>query len=196
MDNLYGQLNRPVHLARRDAFYIRALELLCAPLQHVSLAERIRNVSEVLACLKTAREHAFFSSHAPGAPPLEKDYLSFLDLMVENVSSLAAMLDHQAHLEVEKNFLSNFLGTTREQSVLPAFHYQRRAEDILQGLWHLLSQAQSPFHNLRKAALDTLSAAERDRYEKALQHFRGECETKFKPPVLNQPPTPQPVRST
>ena len=42
--------------------------------------------------------------------------------------------------------------------------------------------------------IETLTAAERERYDKALAHFRGECEDKFKPPILSHPPTPVPSR--
>lgn len=181
--------NRAVHLARRDAFFTRALELLCIPFHHIDLKQRLLNVTQVLACVQMSRKHASFAAQYEGAIPREDEFIHFLDLKIENIDSLAAMLQHQAHLEEETNVLSSFLGITREQSLLPAFHYQRRAEDILQGLWHLISQAQSPYHNLRKACIDSLNDSDKERYERALTHFQQEAQEKHRapPPPLTSP---------
>ncbi len=184
--------NRPVHLARRDAFFTRALELLCIPFQQIALQQRLENVTSVLACLQMSRKHAFFASQYESAMPAEEDLVHFLDLKIENVDSLAAMLQHQAHLEAETNVLSSFLGITHEQSLLPAFHYQRRAEDILQGVWHLIGQVQSPFQHLRKACIDSLSDAEKKRYERALLHFEQEARAKYRTPAPPPPPSQEP----
>lgn len=190
--------NRPVHLARRDAFFARALDLLCIPFHQIDLQQRLQNVTGVLACLNMSRKHTFFAAQFPSALPKEQDFLHFLDLKIENVDSLAAMLQHQAHLEAESNFLSSFMGITREESLLPAFHYQRRAEDILQGLWHLISQAQSAYQNLRKDCIESLDASERERYERALRHFEQEAREKHHGPAHAPPPPrtaqPQPAR--
>ena len=53
-------------------------------------------------------------------------------------------------------------------------HYRRRADDILQGLWHLLRLAHKPYRELQQANLDSLTEEERARYKKAYQSFREE----------------------
>lgn len=193
MQTFQETTNRPVHLARRDVFFTRALELLCIPFHQIDLQQRLRNVNSVLACLRMSRRHAFFALEGTELRRREDEFIHFLDLKIENVESLAAMLQHQAHLEEETNVLSSFLGITREQSQVPAFHYQRRAEDILQGLWHLLSQAQSPYQLLRKDGIESLSEQERERYERAFRHFQKEAQEKYRSPAPIPVPKAQPA---
>jgi hypothetical protein len=187
MTNIYGHVNRPVHLARRDAFYERSVELLYLPHQQLTGPTRLQVTDDILACLGEARQHAFYASRSESRTDREMDFLQFMDLILENVDSLAAMLRHQSHLEEEQGFLGSFLGTTREQASMPAFHYQRRAEDILQGLWHLLRLAQTPYSQLRQHGIDNLDEEERNRYEIAYRHFSQQASEKFKTPeTLNE----------
>jgi len=95
------------------------------------------------------------------------------------VQAVQAMMQHQAHLEMEESFLCQFLNTSSEQCVLPAMHYQRRAEDILQGLWNMLQLAHTPYRALQEANTQSMSADERNRYNKAYASFREEVNVRF-----------------
>jgi hypothetical protein len=88
------------------------------------------------------------------------------------------MTQHQSHLEAEESFLCQFLSAKHDECVLPAMHYRRRADDILQGLWHLLRLAHKPYRELQQANLDSLTDEERARYKKAYQSFREEASTR------------------
>lgn len=170
-------INRPVHLARRDAFFERAAELLYSPFQHLPTSQRIQHIETILALLKTAEQHAFFSIQSSDALPREHDMLRFLRLIADSVQSAHAMMQHQLHLEGEESFLCQFLGATPEQCVLPAMHYQRRSEDILQGLWNVLQLAHAAYRQLQQANQDQLSPAERERYRLAYDSFRQDAMT-------------------
>lgn len=165
-------INRPIHLARRDVFFERAAELLYMPYQHLSTAQRIQHVETVLDLLQTAGRHAFFASQASQALPREQDLLRFLRLIADSVQSVHTMMQHQLHLEAEESFLCQFLSATPEQCVLPALHYQRRSEDILQGLWNVLQLSYSPYRSLQQANEQQLSPEEQQRYRKAYDSFR------------------------
>jgi hypothetical protein len=150
------------------------MELLYQPLQDLDTAGRIKRVGDVLALLTTARKHAFFAAASPDAPDEEKDFLHFLQLIFHNVQSAQAMIQHQSHLEGEEGFLCQFLGASPEECALPAQHYRRRADDILQGIWHLLRLGHKPYRALQQKNLVALTDEERARYTKAYPVYRGE----------------------
>lgn len=172
-------LNRPIHLARRDVYFERAVELLYLPIQELDTNARILHIDQVLALLKTAQFHAFFATKSAGTTGSEQDFLRFLNLISHNVQSAHAMMQHQTHLEHEEGFLCQFLSASPEECALPALHYRRRADDILQGVWHLLRLAHRPYRELQRGNVDTLQPAEQARYRKAYQSFRSEVMERF-----------------
>ena len=179
-------INRPIHLARRDVFFERAVELLYVPLQNLSTADRIKSSDVILSMLKTAETHAFFAIQSSGTVAQESDFLRFLRLISDNVKSAHAMMQHQLHLEAEESFLCQFLNATPEQCVLPAMHYQRRAEDILQGLWNVLQLAHTAYRSLQASNLQKLTEDERARYRKAYDSFRHDATTRYTVPGMNK----------
>ncbi|MBU1694282.1 MAG: hypothetical protein KKC51_10000 [Verrucomicrobia bacterium] len=181
-------INRPVHLARRDVFFERAAEILYSPLQHLPTAQRIERVEMILALLKISERHAFFAIQASKALPREHDMLRFLRLIYDSVQSAHSMMQHQLHLEAEESFLCQFLTATPEQCVLPALHYQRRAEDILQGLWNVLQLAHTAYRALQQANQGQFQADEQERYRLAYDSFRQDVMAFSAPPAPTPPP--------
>ena len=174
-------LNRPIHLARRDVYFERAVELLYVPIQELGTEQRLQHVDRVLSLLKTAQEHASFAAKSIQKTDREQDFLRFLSLIFHNVQSAHAMIQHQSHLEREEGFLCHFLKATAEECALPALHYRRRADDILQGVWHLLRLAHHSYHTMQKATTEGLGEADLARYRKAYQAFRVEIVARFPP---------------
>lgn len=169
-------INRPIHLARRDAFFERAAELLYMPVGELDAPARLDHLSRVLQLLKTAQQHAFFATRSAQAANPEQDFLHFLRLVSGNLQSVHSMTQHQDHLEGEKGFLCRFLNAPPEECALPAMHYRRRADDILQGIWHLLRLAHKPYRELQQANVQGLTAEEKERYRRAYQSFRQEIQ--------------------
>jgi hypothetical protein len=174
--------NRPIHLARRDVFFERAVELLYTPIQNMTTGERIKHAEVIMGMLKTSETHAFFALQSSGTVSQEADFLRFLKLVSDNVQSAHAMLQHQLHLEAEESFLCQFLSATPEQCVLPAMHYQRRAEDILQGLWNVLQLAHNAYRTLQTNNLQKLADDEKARYRKAYDSFRQDVTQRYSIP--------------
>lgn len=172
-------LNRPIHLARRDVYFERAVELLYLPIQELGTEQRLKHVDRVLSLLQTSAQHAMFAAQSPDRLEMEQDFLRFLGLMAHNVQSAHAMMQHQSHLEREEGFLCHFLNATAEECALPALHYRRRADDILQGVWHLLRLAHRSYHVLQQDTTQSLPEADRARYFKAYQSFRAEVVERF-----------------
>ncbi len=177
-------LNRPIHLARRDAYFERAVELLYMPMQQMDTNERLHHVDKVLSLLKTSQFHAFFTTKSPSATQHEHDLLHFMQLISHNVQSAHSMMQHQAHLEGEEGFLCQFLDARPDECVLPAMHYRRRADDIFHGLWHLLRLGHKPYRKLQQENIRSLTKPEELRYRKAYKSFREEIMAKYAAPKI------------
>lgn len=176
MHSLDFNLNRPVHMARRDAFFERAMDLLNAPTDALDAESRLAHMGRVLKLLEAAEHHGTFAVKSPSATEAERDFLHFIGLIRHNVQSAQAMIQHQSHFEREEGFLCQFLNAAPDECVLPAMHYRRRADDIFQGLWHLLRLAHGPYRALQQTACASLDEGERERYERAGRSAREEME--------------------
>lgn len=184
MSTIHAHINRPIHLARRDAFYERGLECLYLPMQEMDTDTRLTHLHQVMDVLDTARKHAFFASRSPQVFAREPDFLHFLELIHDNVKSMYSMMEHQSHLEGAESFLCQFLNTTREECRLPAMHYRRRAEDLMGGLWQLLRLSHTPYRGLQKEFMETAEPEEQERYRRAFASFRDESRRRFPVPDL------------
>lgn len=167
-------LNRAIHLARRDVQFERAVELLATPLHDLATEPCIAHVTESLDRLNKAHQHAIIAAQSTHTASRENDFQRFLELVIHNVASAQAMLQHRQQLEHDQGFLCRFLSATQEECALPALHYQRRADDILQGVWHLLRLAVPAYHRLKAETATTLPETEQKRYEKAYTSFQAE----------------------
>ena len=168
-------------MARRDAYFERAMEFLNLPTNQMETSTRVDNVGKVLALMKTCVRHAGFAVKSPQATRQEHDFLHFLNLIANNVQSAQSMLEHQVHFEVEEGFLCQFLNARPEACALPAMHYRRRADDIFQGLWQILRLAHKPYRDMQQGNLAGMNDSERERYHRAYDFARRELEERFKP---------------
>ncbi len=173
-DKVHIHLNRCVHLARRNACFERGLELLCVPTRDLSARNRLEHIDRVVQLLKKANEHAYLAARATDVRPREKDFIHFLELILDAVGSIQFMMQHQVHLEQEESFLCRFLETNSEESLLPARHYQRRADDLMEGLWELFRLVAKPYRMLEDETAQDFSEDERKRYEHAYNTLRPE----------------------
>lgn len=180
-------LNRPIHLARRDVHFERAIELLYMPINELTTEDRIRHVEKVLNLLRLSQHHAFLATKSAGTIQPEHDFLRFLNLIFLNVQSAHSMMQHQTHLEGEQSFLSQFLSATKEECALPALHYRRRADDILQGVWHLIRLAHRPYRELQRANARGLKPDELARYRRAYDSFHQEVNERYPAEPVTQP---------
>lgn len=172
-------LNRPIHLARRDVHFERAAELIYMPIHELDTAGRIQHVENIHSLLKSAQYHASLAAKSIATTRAEQDFLRFLNLIAGNVQSAHSMMQHQRMLEGEEGFLCQFLSASPEECALPAHHYRRRADDILQGVWHLMRLAHRPYRELQKANTAALSPEEMERYRRAYESFRAEVNERY-----------------
>ncbi len=179
MNKTYPSINRALHLARRDVLFEKAVDLLYAPTTATDTPARIKDVERVHVLLKKAEQHAKLGSNCGQESERERDFLHFLNLIAYNVQSVHSMMLNQLHLGEEESFLCQFLQTDNKECALPAMAYGRRAEDILQGLWHVFRLALTPYRTLQRENLNSLTPDEKQRYETAARALREELSAKF-----------------
>ena len=162
--------NRPVHLARRDAYYQEAVSVLMNKHNQSSVMLSIDFYDEVLFLLKVARLHSRFCVRTPGENENDEQFANFVDLLAGNTKAVLAML--QLRDLVARNSSFDFLGTNKATVGLHAEEYQRRANDIIAALMATLNLAERTFMNLKENNARSLDDEEVTRYDKAYEHVK------------------------
>lgn len=166
----FGQ-NRPVHLARRDIYFERAVELI-RNLQHVYSPEsQVNDYEEILFLLRIAREHAHFAIREAGKNEKDEQFSWFIDLLTGNIKAVLSMLHLKTSVESEDSSVVSFLGTNRASVALQAEEYQLRANDIVRSILNTLQLAEEPFCHLKEEYTVNSSEDDLARYSKAREHF-------------------------
>ncbi len=168
-------LNRPVHLARRDVFYKRAVELIGGLNDPADTIQRRERAEKALFMLREARRHAKAANRSEKTSDQSRLFVDFLDNAVDNTQSIARMLRRQTAVRSGDNPLDRFL-CSEDTGAEMHKHYSRCAEHILKGLLNILEQAQAPFDSLRQNSLSKMSPVDKARYEKANAHFTDQAD--------------------
>ena len=172
-------LNRPVHLARRDVFYEKAVTLVKKLPAQKSISEQLKTADQALYLLREARRHAEAANLSEKTSTQSRLFVSFMDTVVDNTLSITRMLRRQINADSTDNPLDGFIGSTGPGAKMSGY-YRRCGVLILKGLLSTLQQAEKPFQALRQTSLAKMSVVDKARYEKAQKHFEetadGEAE--------------------
>lgn len=182
-----------MHLALRDAGAECAVGMLSRPLHALGTDERMAHVGEVIRLLQLSAKHARLAARSARATERERDFLRFLRVILQYVESVYALILNQAQMESkEHGFLQKFLGETMmDELSLTALNYRRRADDMLEGLWHVLRLSSAPYRDLQQANFNALTDSERERYRRARQAFLERHTTTM--PAATAVQTPEPM---
>jgi hypothetical protein len=184
------ELNRPVHLARRDVYFEKAAERISAQLQQVADGLATEAYEEILYMLRTARLHARFSIRDAGKNGHNEQFSLFINLLAGNVKAVLSMINLRGMVEGAQNSSFSFLGVNQASAGLQAEEYHRRACDIVRSMQNTLNLAQEPFENLKAKNREAATDEENARYHKARDHFwelvSKTSEVQKLPPVLHR----------
>ncbi|MFL2859800.1 MAG: hypothetical protein ACJ0BW_03550 [Pontiellaceae bacterium] len=162
--------NRPVHLARRDAYYQEAVSVLKNKQNQTTAMLSVSFYDEILFLLKVARLHSRFCIRTLGENENDEQFANFVDLLAGNTKAVLSML--QLRDLVARNSSFDFLGTNKATVGLHAEEYQRRANDTITALMATLNLAERTFINLKEKNADSLDKEEKSRYNKAYDHVK------------------------
>lgn len=168
-------LNRPVHLARRDAFYEKAIVCIRRLPAQKQLSEQRKTAEEALYLMKEARRHAEAANLSDKTSAQNRLFVAFMDTVVDNTLSITRMIRRQLEASAPDNPLDGFTGTPGSSAKMEN-HYHRCATVILKGLLTVLQQAEKPFHDLCQTSLAKMTLADKARYEKARKHFEVQAD--------------------
>jgi hypothetical protein len=163
-------LNRPVHLARRDVFYGKAVERIRVLSSQKLPADQSKTAEQALYLLREARRHAEVANLSEKTSAQSRLFVSFMDTVVDNTQSIGRMLRRQIGVDAADNPLDQFLNSGDTGAKMSG-HYRRCAAHILKGLLLVLQQAEKPFLALQQTSLAKMTVVDKARYEKAYKHF-------------------------
>lgn len=162
--------NRPVHLARRDAYFEEANKLIHARHEQGKSEINIADYEEIIFLLRVARLHAIYSIRETGKNENDEQFYRFIDLLAGNVKAILSMLNLKGMVESSENSIASFLGENKASIALQAEEYQRRANDFSCSILNTLKLAQDPIDQLKKENANALSPDETQRYAKSFDH--------------------------
>ena len=165
-------LNRPVHLARRDVFYEKAVAHIKTLPSTRQLAEQRKIAEQALFLLNEACRCAEAANLSEKTSTQSRLFETFLDTAADNTLSVTRMLRRQTSAEASDNPLDRFLDSSTTGAKM-SVHYRRCAAHILKGLLNIMQQAEKPYRDLQRTSLAKMTVADKDRYEKAYKHFEA-----------------------
>lgn len=172
-------LNRPIHLARRDVFYGKAVALIRKLPAQKPTSGQHKTAEQALYLLREARNHAEAANLSEKTSMQSRLFVKFMDNVVDNTLSITRMLRRKITVDAPDNSLDGFIGSDGTAAKMST-HYSRCAGLILNGLLHVLQQAEKPFDDLSRTSIAKMSITDKERYEKASRHFNelasGEAE--------------------
>lgn len=176
------RMNRAVHIGRRDALVERAVALLSVPTETLDLSGRIAHVEQIITLIERSLHECALANRAGEAPPMERDFAHFLQLILENVRSAAAFLKSTAQIESrEQTFLHQYLEVARDDVELAAMNYRRLSADVVGVLWQMLRLLPIPYRALQQAAQQAFNEDEAERYRLAYESLRNELASSAAP---------------
>src|SRR2546425_678421 len=98
-------LNRPVHLAGRDAYYEGAVKLLQGDLMNYPVGDRLEKCRHITYLLQLAHEHAAFALRGLDSSREEKLFVQFLELLLDSAQALQVMTKHENLLVSDRELL-------------------------------------------------------------------------------------------
>ena len=165
-------LNRPVHLAGRDAYYETAVKLFRGDLQHLEVGDRLEKCRAIAILLQFAREHATFALRGMDGIREEKLFLRFLELFLDSAQALQVVTKHEQLFVSDRELLSEFLGQNTEGIDRSAAEHHQLAIDLIEETIQLIQMADASFQKLKeKNQAEFGNDDYRPRYQRAYESF-------------------------
>jgi hypothetical protein len=160
-------VNRPVHLARRDAHYRQCVELLRGCSEIASVARRRVRIRRILDHVQEAYQEAIYALRGYKGSRAEKQFVRYLDLTYDAAKAAQVMVQHEALLKEDKSFMPQFLGASTAKLVGFEVAHRGMVGKILNVMNEIASLASDTFQKLRKNNMEALSPNESKRYQNA-----------------------------
>jgi len=179
MKNNNGDTNRPVHLARLDAFLEKAMEVFHACLAEMPHKQRAQQIDTALDCLQSAVEHGTLAANTTHTSPLEAPFLLFIRMVLFNLYSVRVIMENEHALKDRQSPLWQFLHRNGKANETVSF--ARGGEQLLQDVAHLFGMVEVPFRDIQKTLAAKMNASDRERYLRSYEGLKRHLQTKTRP---------------
>jgi hypothetical protein len=166
-------LNRPVHLAGRDAYFESAVKLLRGDLMNVEVSERLEKCRSVTALVQLALEHADFALRGVDSSREEKLFVQFLGLVLDSAQALVVMTKHEHLLLSDRALLNELLGQNSDTADRSAAEHRHLAQSLLKETVQLIEMAEKTFQMLKDKTMEEFGKDDsKARYQRAYESFQ------------------------
>ena len=179
MKNKTYDANRPVHLARRDAFLEKAIAVFRACLADMPYKQRVQQIDTTLYCLQSAAEHGTLATNAAHTSPLEAPFLLFIRMVLFDLYAVRVIMENEHALKDRQSPLRQFLHRNGKTNDVVSF--DRGGEQLLQDVAHLFGMTEAPFRDIQKTLTEGMNANDRKRYLLAYDGLKRHLEAKTRP---------------
>jgi hypothetical protein len=166
-------LNRPVHLAGRDAYFESAVKLLRGDLMNLEVAERLEKCRSVTALIQLAKDHADFALRGVESSREEKLFVQFLGLVLDSAQALVVMAKHEHLLVSDRPLLRELLGQHADMADRSAAEHRQLAHSLLKETVQLIQMAEETFQKLKNKTTEEFGKDDsKARYQRAYESFQ------------------------
>ena len=157
-------INRPVYLAQRDKFYLKAVNNLYEDFFEWPLDERCKKIELIIDLFKATSHQTVCAMRGKGHDETEIQFLKCLGLVIDALGAAQIMIRHELIVEQDKSFLNQFLNETFYTYCMENEVSGEVAKRIIQSTASLVSILTERFEALRNLNFKNLQDEERMRY--------------------------------
>lgn len=174
-ENIYDT-NRPVNLARRDAFLEKSFEIFRACLEDLPYKKRIQQIDASLYCLQSAVEHGALAANATHTSPFEPPFMLFIRMVLFDLYSVRVIMENEHALKDRQSPLWQFLHHNGKTDDVVSF--ARDGGQLLQDVAHLFDMAKEPFRDIQAKLKEGMNDGDLKRYQLAYNGLKRHLESK------------------
>lgn len=169
-------LNRSIHIGRRDAFFDKTSEIFQKSLKEAPEPRRLHQIESALYYLQAVLEHSGLAVKSVKSLPEEEAFLLIIRPLVFYLRSILAVSENELQLKNKESSLNRFLYGPRKRR--PAkddiFSSMRLLEDIAQ----FFKTIEPSYSRLKKDILANMNDSEKTRYHNAYQNISEHISTR------------------
>ncbi len=164
-NTLCSDLNRAVHLGRRDAFMEKAADVFRKCRKEKSVVRRNQQIETTLYYLQSALDHSFMAGKNVETVPAEDSLVLVIKTLVFYLQSVMSIIENETQLKNKESHLWQFLHGHDKSDA--AKDVGRSSKQLMEDVSHFFRIIETPYTALRQQLLDGMRDADREKYKNA-----------------------------
>ncbi|RJP58410.1 MAG: hypothetical protein C4541_08110 [Candidatus Auribacter fodinae] len=158
-------MNRPIYLAQRDKYYLRAVNNLYDDFSAMPAEKRLEKVRLLVALFTKTRENALFAMRGHSVKPSEEHFDKCLELILDSLEAAHILIRHECLLSYDKSFLKQFLKQSLVALNRDVESIRESSNNIIERTRVLVRNLTERFETMRKEIFDDLLEDHKERYD-------------------------------